>query len=72
MYDKAGGAQSIYSSVTQPSEASFTLLIYLYSVPRVALYGGMVQCAWRRAISSSLTATSRMFCSASMVMTSPS
>ena len=31
-----------YSSVTQPSEAFFTLLIYLYSVPRVALYGGMV------------------------------
>jgi hypothetical protein len=26
-----------YSSVTQPSEAFFTLLIYLYSVPRVAL-----------------------------------
>ncbi len=26
-----------YSSVTQPSEASFTALIYLYSVPRVAL-----------------------------------
>ena len=26
-----------YSSVTQPSEAFFTLLMYLYSVPRVAL-----------------------------------
>ena len=26
-----------YSSVTQPSEASFTFLMYLYRVPRVAL-----------------------------------
>jgi len=26
-----------YSSVTHPSDAGFTLLMYLYSVPRVAL-----------------------------------
>jgi hypothetical protein len=29
--------QRVYSSVTQPSLAVFTFLMYLYSVPRVAL-----------------------------------
>src|SRR5207253_8538309 len=32
----AGGLPSRHSSVTQPCEASFTLLMYLYNVPRVA------------------------------------
>lgn len=30
-------AVNVYSSVTQPSEASFTVLMYLYKVPRVTL-----------------------------------
>ena len=29
--------QSTYSSVTQPSDADFTFLMYLYSVPRFTL-----------------------------------
>lgn len=32
-----GGLTITYSSVTQPSEAFFTFLIYLYKVPRSAL-----------------------------------
>ncbi len=34
---KPGGTAVRYSSVTHPSEADLTFLMYLYSVPRVAL-----------------------------------
>ena len=38
---------SHYRSVTQPRDADDTFLMYLYSVPRVLLYGGAVQASLR-------------------------
>ncbi len=60
-----------YSSVTQPSDADLTFLMYLYSVPRFALYSGAVQLERRAAISSSLTLVSILRASASMLIKSP-
>ena len=61
-----------YSSVTHPSCAEETVLIYRYIVPRVYLYGGATHFAFRAAISASLTSTVIARDSASIVMMSPS
>mmetsp|Transcript_23696 Transcript_23696/g.58577 ORF Transcript_23696/g.58577 Transcript_23696/m.58577 type:complete len:336 (-) Transcript_23696:810-1817(-) len=58
----------------QPSEAVDTHLMYLYSVPRVALRGGGTHAARRLASSSSLTFTCTVLCAlrASISISSPS
>ena len=61
-----------YSSVTQPSEALFTVLMYRCSVPRVVLSGGAVHWLRRRASSSSSSSMSMRRWAASIVMRSPS
>lgn len=38
------GSPPVYKSVTQPTEAGATFLMYLYSVPLVALSGGATHC----------------------------
>ena len=48
-------SSSPHSSVTHPFCADETVLIYLYMVPRVYLYGGATHAAFRRAISASAT-----------------
>ena len=61
-----------HRSVTQPKEADDTFLMYLYSVPRVLLYGGAVHASLLFRSSSSLTCMFICFELASMDMTSPS
>ena len=70
--NEVNGTRSDHSSVTQPSEALFTFLMYLKSVPRVTFKGGATQAAFRFATSSSLIKTSIRFLSASMTILSPS
>ncbi len=62
---------SIYSSVTHPSDALFTFLMYLYSVPRVALKGGRFHAAWRVCISAGVMSRSIVPCSESIFTWSP-
>src|SRR5690606_37240006 len=59
-----------YSSVTQPSLASFTLLWYLYKAPFLTGGGGWTQFFLRSAISSSLINTLISFLIESMRITS--
>ena len=59
---KSHGGRPRYSSVTQPSDADLTFLMYLYSVPRVAFSGGATQRLRRAATSSSETSMSIRRC----------
>lgn len=60
-----------YSSVTQPLEADWTFLMYLYKIPLFALKGGGVHVFLRSIISSPVKWTSILLLITSIVITSP-
>ena len=61
-----------YSSVTHPREAEATFLMYLKSVPLVALSGGAIHFALLVSRSCEVRLTLMVFFSASITISSPS